>query len=45
MKFCPVVLISERTEPDLQTHDHHTIGFVLVVADSWSNALGNDKQS
>ena len=34
MRFCPIVVISELTVPDLLTHDHHTVGFVFVVADS-----------
>ena len=25
-------------------HEHHTVGFVLVVEDSWSNTIGNDKE-
>jgi len=41
-RCCPIVPISELTVPDLLTHDYHTVGSVLVVADSWSNALDND---
>ena len=43
MRFCPTVQILELTVPDLRKHDHHTVGFDLVVADSWSNPLGKDR--
>jgi len=43
MRFCATVYISELTVPDLRTHDHYTVGLVLVVADTWNNALGNGR--